>query len=287
MTRRIASKVHQQASRLIETRLTRNRPPWFQAVMDHPPLPLPPRAPPQRHTYDLPPPKASSHHSPTAHHTPSKHLRTPKPRPLPVYYLEDEVRRQFFKDHPFQAFRPTTLVEDGGIEDEHPVSGMEWTRLRQRGRNPKPEDVIRFTVHLHTVHKQPLSTAYRYAVLQYDALRSEQYVMTCFAVLEAEAHGAIFRPGEIERGFRMEEKALESWEETGTLDDGALAARKRWKAVVERREPGAWTRGQGYVRLWKEGVRPDYSPALNAPAPVPDMQEAPVSVDWMTMSRQT
>ena len=24
----------------------------------------------------------------------------------------------------------------------------------------------------------------------------------------------------------------------------------------------AWSRGEEYVRLWKEGVRPDYSPAL-------------------------
>ena len=86
--------------------------------------------------------------------------------------------------------------------------------------------------------------------------------MTRFAVLEAEAHGAVFAPGEIQRGFAMEEKALESWEETGTMDDGALAARKRWKAVVKKREPGAWTRGQAYVRLWKEGVRPNYSPLL-------------------------
>lgn len=92
--------------------------------------------------------------------------------------------------------------------------------------------------------------------------------MTRFAVLEAEAHGAVFSPGEIERGFAMEEKALESWEETGTLDDGALAARKRWKAVVQRRDPGDWTRGQAYVRLWKEGVRPDYSPITTSSEPV-------------------
>ena len=120
--------------------------------------------------------------------------------------------------------------------------------------------------------------------MQFDALRSEQYVMTCFAVLEAEAHGAVFRPGEIERGFLMEEKALESWEQKGTLDDGALAARKRWKAVVERRDAGQWTRGQGYVRLWKDGIRPDYSPVLNAPAPIPVIEAQTTS--WMQIQRQ-
>lgn len=111
------------------------------------------------------------------------------------------------------------------------------------------------------------------AVQQFETLRSEQYIMTCFAAIEAEAHGAVFRPGEIERGYNMEEKALESWEHTNELDDGALAARKRWKAIVERRDPGQWTRGQGYVRLWKEGARPDYSPVLKAPEPIPEVED--------------
>lgn len=145
MTRRIASKVHQQASRLLQAGLLTNRPAWFQAVIDHPPLPLPPRSPPERHAYDLPPQKATYSHSQTAHHIPSKHLRTPKPRPLPVHYLEDDLRRQFFKDRPFEAFRPTTLVEGGAVEDEHPVNGEAWTRLRQRGRNPTPEECVQST----------------------------------------------------------------------------------------------------------------------------------------------
>jgi small subunit ribosomal protein S23 len=128
----------------------------------------------------------------------------------------------------------------------------------------------------------PLSTAYGTAVLQFDALRSEQYIMTRFAVLEAEAHGAVFAPGELERGFAMEDKALESWEETGTLDHGALAARKRWKAVVKRRDPGEWTRGQAYVRLWKDGVRPDYSPVSSELSPTPPANTDDDKISWAT-----
>lgn len=146
MTRRIASKVLQQTSRLLEAKLIKDRPAWFQAVIDNPPLPLPPRAPPQRNQYDLPVPKSSTHHSPTAHHTPSKHLRTPKPRPLPVHYIEDDLRRQFFKDHPFEAFRPVSLAEQGQIEEENPINGEEWTRLRQHGRNPTPEEYVCFDI---------------------------------------------------------------------------------------------------------------------------------------------
>jgi len=37
--------------------------------------------------------------------------RQPKPKVMPIVYLEDRVRQRFFLDHPFEAFRPRTLVE--------------------------------------------------------------------------------------------------------------------------------------------------------------------------------
>ena len=68
--------------------------------------------------------------------------KTPKPRAMPIEYAADRVRRQFFRDHPFEAFRSGTLVESGLIEDEHPIRGVAWTRLSQRGRNPRPEEYV-------------------------------------------------------------------------------------------------------------------------------------------------
>ena len=64
----------------------------------------------------------------------------------------------------------------------------------------------------------------------------------------------------------MEKKSLLTWERRAELDEGAIAARKRWKAIVDR-HPGAnqWTKGMEYVRLWKEGVRPNYMPSLTMP----------------------
>jgi small subunit ribosomal protein S23 len=109
----------------------KQQPAWFQAVLNYPPLPLPPKAPPSRTAYDQP-----YQRSPTAK------LRPNDPRPLLVYYIEDDIRRQFFRDHPFEAFRPTTLVEGGAIEAPHPIQGTTWTRLRQRGRNPTPEEYV-------------------------------------------------------------------------------------------------------------------------------------------------
>ena len=126
MVRRVASQVHKQASRLLKAGYLKREPAWFQAVLEHPPLPLPARAPPSRSEFDLP-----------------RSLKKPASiadKPLEIAYLEDELRKQFFRDHPFEAFRPTSLVEGREIEDEHPVRGKAWTRLRQRTRNPKSEE---------------------------------------------------------------------------------------------------------------------------------------------------
>jgi small subunit ribosomal protein S23 len=125
MVRRIASQVHKQAARLMRANYIKNEPVWFQAVLEHPPLPLPPRAPPVREDTLLPS---------------NGKGRKPKTEPLPIVYLEDSVRRQFFRDHPFEAFRPLSIVEGREVEDEHPVRGEEWTRLAQRGLNPSPEE---------------------------------------------------------------------------------------------------------------------------------------------------
>jgi small subunit ribosomal protein S23 len=50
------------------------------------------------------------------------------------------------------------------------------------------------------------------------------------------------------------------------LDKGTIAARKRWKAIADKTGwQGEWSRGQEYVRLWREGVRPTYMSALTEP----------------------
>lgn len=131
MVRRIPTQVHQQVSRLLKTSFIKREPAWYRAVLDNPPLPLPARAPPRRTAFDAPTTKPA---------LPPR--KTPGVKPLPITYLEDEVRRQFFRDHPFETYRPVSLVEAGAIEEQNPIQGAVWTRLRQRGRNPSPEEYV-------------------------------------------------------------------------------------------------------------------------------------------------
>lgn len=120
---------------------------------------------------------------------------------------------------------------------------------------------IRYAVNLHEHHGLPLTNAYTAAVAQFRSLRSEHHIASAVARREADAYGIQLGPSQVEISFQKEDKALDTWHRKAELDAGALAARKRWKAIVDR-DPGPWTRGQEYVRLWKEGIRPTYSPAL-------------------------
>lgn len=115
-----------------------------------------------------------------------------------------------------------------------------------------------------------MSDAYSTAVAQFRALRSEHHIATTFAVQEALALGSTFGPSEIETSFELQKKALQTWSRKEELDEGAIAARKRWKAIVDKTHGiGQWSKGEEYVRLWQEGVRPNYMPALTEPLSTP------------------
>ncbi|KAM5530732.1 hypothetical protein V8D89_015592 [Ganoderma adspersum] len=260
-TKRIANQVHKQASRLLREGYIQREPAWFRAVLDNPPLPLPARSPPLRTHFDTP-----SAATPLTPHADSKTTK-----PLPIKYVEDEIRRQFFRDHPFEAFRHTSLVEGAAVETEHPIRGVEWKRLRQRGRNPSPEDAVRYAVNLYEHHEMDLSSAYASAIAQFRSLRSELQVARSVALAEAEHLGMEFGPSQVDITFAKEQKALRTFRDRTAQDHTAETERKRWKAVVEREgRPDEWTKGQQYTRLWKEGVRPVYAPVFSEPAIKPE-----------------
>lgn len=137
------------------------------------------------------------------------------------------------------------------------------------------------------------------SVQQYDALKSEQHIMSRFALLEARAHGAKFSVGahridsdspEVDRGFDMEQSALESWSESGGIGNGNMssadmhAARKRWKAVAQPPsiQGEEWSGGDDYVKRWKNGIWPNYEPQLSSNEPAVQVEnEEPATIkDW-------
>ena len=82
-TKRIASQVHKQASRLIREGYIKREPAWYRAILDHPPLPLPAREPSSRSHFDV------ALAAPLTRPADKKTIT-----PLPIQYVEDKLRRQ-------------------------------------------------------------------------------------------------------------------------------------------------------------------------------------------------
>ncbi|KZT53780.1 hypothetical protein CALCODRAFT_500727 [Calocera cornea HHB12733] len=241
MPRRDA-QVHKMLSRLMRNAGRSTPPIWYPAMLAYPPT-LPPPLKPQhekRRAYDLPPDVRPSH--------------LLDKRPLDIVYPEDQLRQQFFKDHPFEAFRAKSLVEMQEVREE-PLTGPMWDKLVQRGRNPSPEDCIAFALNLHREKGIPLSDAYRTAVHQYRALRAEHTIMLSFACNEADAYGAEFASYELTRLEKLEEAELQKWREELARTEERIRRSKKWR-MDPVLPPEKWTQGEGYMRRLREGGGP-------------------------------
>jgi small subunit ribosomal protein S23 len=51
-------------------------------------------------------------------------------QPVEIKYEEDQLRREFFRDHPWELARPRVLVESTGKDFEN----YDWSRIQQPGK---------------------------------------------------------------------------------------------------------------------------------------------------------
>ena len=113
-----AARVAVTARRLTETKVMRNTkyqaPAWLKAVEAIPPAEILTRPYPIQHT------------------EPDAKARKPRKtyRPTAMVYPEDELRRDFFKDHPWELARPRLMLESDGKDARY----RDWSKgLRQPG----------------------------------------------------------------------------------------------------------------------------------------------------------
>lgn len=168
--RKSATSVPSTISRLLKSNaFLKTPPPAYYPILSNPPAPSLVRFLAPRPTADLPPslkPQLTPFQSvklkfdagatltpqedrlllegqSPAKVTRRKPPRTPhtkKSRPMPIVFPEDRIREQFFRDHPFEAYRPVLLAEAEVLAAVREPYGVNWTALGQRSRVPSAEE---------------------------------------------------------------------------------------------------------------------------------------------------
>jgi small subunit ribosomal protein S23 len=109
-------RVHQLASQMLETGRLQREPPWYRVVGAIPPTTTLVRTPPIQ---------LQEKKTRKSAHKPSRMFQ-----PHYIVYPEDELRRQFFQDHPWELARPRILVENDGKD----FMRYDWSKMRQPGK---------------------------------------------------------------------------------------------------------------------------------------------------------
>lgn len=132
-------------------------------------------------------------------------------QPVEIRYEEDELRKRFFSDHPWELARPRVVLEKDGRDAE----SLDWsTGLQQAGRPVNGEDVVQRQLHLlQTVPDIEVSQAYDKARREFYDIRRKEDIQRRIAAEEAEATGAQFGPSILQWSMQIENKQYDDWED--------------------------------------------------------------------------
>ncbi|KAL4878539.1 37S ribosomal protein S25, mitochondrial [Aspergillus karnatakaensis] len=128
--------------------------------------------------------------------------------PVEIKYEEDQLRKEFFQDHPWELARPRILLETSGKDFER----YNWETLRQPGKRLDGESVVQRQLWLlHNVPNMTKSTAYDIARREFYRLRLQEDIERRVAAEEAEATGATFGPSRLVISQELENQQYEIW----------------------------------------------------------------------------
>lgn len=103
-------RVHQAATRLLDLKRI-SPPPWYDVIANMPPSERLVRPALQR--------------SQKKGKRPSRMFQ-----PIQIKYPEDDLRQEFFGDHPWELARPRIILEDDGRDHER----FDWSQIEQPGK---------------------------------------------------------------------------------------------------------------------------------------------------------
>ncbi|KAI1471462.1 mitochondrial ribosomal protein [Daldinia caldariorum] len=194
---KLPGRVYQTVTTLLNHRIYPNfkvqEPVWYKVVESIPPSetltrPLPPQ-------HKVPNPKARR---------PSRLFQ-----PQELVYEEDELRRTFYKDHPWELARPRMIIEMDGKDAQR----YDWSKgLIQAGMPLCGECVVQRQLWMmYNVPGITKEQAYDAARKEFYALRQQEEVERRIAKEEAQMVGAYFGKSFLQIGMDLEDKQYEEW----------------------------------------------------------------------------
>ncbi|KAL9099626.1 MAG: hypothetical protein Q9163_004901 [Psora crenata] len=187
-------RVHQTATQLLQTERIASPPPWYTAVGNIPPAEPLVRTQPLQHQQRRRQPKTKK----------ASKLFMPQK----VTYEEDRLRKEFFKDHPWELARPRMVIEDDGRDSYK----TDYKQIRQPDKALNGESVIQRQIWLQqNVPGISKAGAYDRARKEFYDLRLQEDTERRVAKEEALHTGAHFGPSAMEIGIRLEDQEYERW----------------------------------------------------------------------------
>ncbi|KAK6379986.1 uncharacterized protein PV06_00141 [Exophiala oligosperma] len=189
---------------------------WTDVVRDVPPAQILIRQQPQKHrltrvrTRTLPNGRTEQYAQVTepkkARSTKTQNLFTPRH----LRYEEDELRKSFFNDHPWELARPRVVLETSGDQ----YRNADWSKgVQQPGIALSGESVVQRQLWLlENVPDITVPQAYDVARKEFYALRRSEEIRNRIAAEEARHMGARFGKSAIQVSMGIENDMYNDWD---------------------------------------------------------------------------
>ncbi|KAK3314650.1 mitochondrial ribosomal protein S25 [Apodospora peruviana] len=164
----------------------------------------------------IPPSEILTRPYPIQHTEPKKRARRPSHnlfRPTQIVYPEDELRQNFYRDHPWELARPKMVLEMDGKDARY----RDWSKgIRQPGMALSGECVVQRQLYLMENHGLTKAQAYDVSRKEFYKLRQREEIENRIAVEEARMVGAYFDKNILEHSLDAEDLAFEGWKAWAT-----------------------------------------------------------------------
>ncbi|ODQ81505.1 hypothetical protein BABINDRAFT_11639 [Babjeviella inositovora NRRL Y-12698] len=132
-------------------------------------------------------------------------------KPQKLRFLEDDLRKLFFQQHPWELARPKNIIENTGDDEAF----LDWDTIKQVLKPLDGESVVQRTLHLvkNKDNKLSMIEAYDQARLEFYRARIEQEIEQQVTLEESSMYGAVFTKSSTDLGFEAEAPKIAKWKE--------------------------------------------------------------------------